>query len=508
MTRPSDHLLYMASLKASLARPVKAERRVAAAPTEALKTGAFWNKVGANFLPFADVATRELPLSRLLRLSLFQISVGMAAVLLTGTLNRVMIVELGMSASVVAAMVSLPLLFAPLRALVGFKSDHHNSVLGWKRVPYIWFGTMLQFGGFAILPFALLVMSGGGQGSPVFGQIAAALAFLFIGAGMHTTQTAGLALATDLATEETRPRVVALLYVMLLFGMMISALVIGQLLIDFSATRLVQIVSTVAVMTVILNVIALWKQEARNRDAMTPREAQPSFRESWAHFIARPKTMRLLVSVGLGSAAFSMQDVLLEPYGGQILGLSVGITTSLTALWAVGMLTGFALAANALGKGGEPHRLAGFGATAGVGAFLCVLFAGPIGSAPLLAVGATIIGFGGGLFSVGTLTAAMQLSDAQGNGGRTGLALGAWGAVQATCGGLAIAIGAFARDLISAAAVARDLGPTLAVPTTGYAFVYCVEILLLLATLVALGPLVRGRVDKPVSRFGLTEFPI
>ena len=284
MTAAADRDPYLAALKASLARPAKPARAVAVpAPVEALKTGAFWNKLGTSFLPFADVATRELPLSRLLRLSLFQVSVGMAAVLLTGTLNRVMIVELGMSASVVAAMVSLPLLFAPLRALVGFKSDHHNSLLGWKRVPYIWFGTMLQFGGFAILPFALLVMSGGGQGSPMFGQIAAALGFLFIGAGMHTTQTAGLALATDLATAENRPRVVALLYVMLLLGMMISALIIGQLLTDFSATRLVQIVSTVAVMTVILNVVALWKQEARNpqRTARVPGEARPSFRASW-----------------------------------------------------------------------------------------------------------------------------------------------------------------------------------------------------------------------------------
>ncbi|OYW23847.1 MULTISPECIES: BCD family MFS transporter [unclassified Sphingomonas] len=467
-------------------------------------TTKFWMTAGTKFLPFADAASKDLPLSRLLRLSLFQVSVGMAAVLLTGTLNRVMIVELGMSGSVVAAMVSLPLLFAPLRALIGFKSDHHRSVLGWKRVPYIWFGTLLQFGGFAILPFALLVMSGGGQGSALSGQIAAALAFLFIGAGMHTTQTAGLALATDLATDETRPRVVALLYVMLLVGMMISALVIGQLLVDFSATRLVQIVSTVSVMTVVLNVIALWKQEARNRAATSSTAPRPSFNRAWAIFIARPKTMRLLVAVGLGSAAFSMQDVLLEPYGGQILGLSVGATTSLTALWAMGMLTGFSLAGRQLSRGAEPHRLAGFGGVAGIFAFMMVLFAGPIGSPPLLAMGAAAIGFGAGMFSVGTLTAAMALSDED----HAGLALGAWGAVQATCAGLAIAIGAFARDLISAAAVARDLGPTLAAPTTGYGFVYAVEIVLLLATLVALGPLVRGRDKAQTSRFGLTEFPI
>ncbi|MEO1104258.1 MAG: PucC family protein, partial [Pseudomonadota bacterium] len=88
--------------------------------------------INPRWLPFADAASAELPLGRLLRLSLFQISVGMALVLLTGTLNRVMIVELGMSASVVAAMVALPVLFAPVRALIGHRSDNHRSYLGWR----------------------------------------------------------------------------------------------------------------------------------------------------------------------------------------------------------------------------------------------------------------------------------------------------------------------------------------------------------------------------------------
>ncbi|TPG15887.1 MFS transporter [Sphingomonas koreensis] len=504
----------MTAFKASLAPQPAPDGAAATGRVASLKSGAFWNRVGTRFLPFADAATPDLPLARILRLSLFQVSVGMAAVLLTGTLNRVMIVELGMSASLVAAMVSLPLLFAPLRALIGFKSDHHQSLLGWKRVPYIWFGTLMQFGGLAILPFALLVMSGAGAGaqSALFGHIGAALGFLLVGAGMHTTQTAGLALATDLAPEEARPRVVALLYVMLLIGMMVSAIVIGRLLADFTPTKLVQIVQGAGALTMILNIIALWKQEARNREATTAKDDTLPFREVWAIFIARPLTMRLLVAVGLGAAAFSMQDVLLEPYGGQILGLSVGSTTSLTALWAVGMLVGFALAARRLGAGGEPHRLAGLGGVAGIIAFLFVIFAGPLHSVALLGIGATFIGFGGGLFSVGTLTAAMAISDAEELGGRTGLALGAWGAVQATCAGLAIAIGAFVRDLISAAAVARDLGSTLAGPATGYAFVYSIEIVLLFGTLIALGPLVRdreyGETAAAATRFGLSEFPI
>ena len=161
-----------------------------------------WMRLGTRFLPFADAATKELPLGRLLRLSLFQVSTGISIVLLNGTLNRVMIVELGVSTLLVSLMVSLPLVFAPFRVLIGFKSDNHRSVLGWRRVPYIWMGTLVQFGGFAILPFALLVLSGTGEYPAVYGQFGAALAFLLVGAGMHTAQTAGLALATDLAPAE------------------------------------------------------------------------------------------------------------------------------------------------------------------------------------------------------------------------------------------------------------------------------------------------------------------
>jgi len=150
----------------------------------------FLMQVGTKFLPFADAATPDLPLSRLLRLSLFQISVGMATALLVGTLNRVMIVELGVSATIVSIMVAIPLLFAPFRALIGFKSDRHRSALGWRRVPYIWFGTMVQFAGLSIMPFALLLLSDAADVPGWFATGAGALAFLLVGAGLQVTQTA------------------------------------------------------------------------------------------------------------------------------------------------------------------------------------------------------------------------------------------------------------------------------------------------------------------------------
>jgi len=222
----------------------------------------------------------------------------MAAVMLLGTLNRVMIVELSVPATIVAIMIAIPVLVAPFRALLGFRSDNYRSAIGWKRIPYLWFGSLWQFGG------------------------------------------------PDRATEETRPQVVALLYVMFLIGMGVSAIVVGALLQNFSGLRLVQVVQGTAVVTLVLNIVALWKQEKVNPMTKEERAApKPQFRDAWNDLTSGGHAGRLLVAVFLGTMAFNMQDVLLEPYGGEVLGLSVSATTLLTAMWAGGALLGFGFAA-------------------------------------------------------------------------------------------------------------------------------------------------------------------
>lgn len=455
-----------------------------------------WASMGPRFLPFADAATPDLPLSRLLRLSLFQVSVGMALVLLIGTLNRVMIVELNVPASLVAVVLSLPLLFAPFRALIGFRSDSHRSALGWKRVPFIWKGTMIQFGGLAIMPFALLVLAGQGNAHayPAWvGQLGAGVAFLLVGAGLHTTQTVGLALATDLAPVDSQPKVVGLMYVMLLIGMIASAFIFGTLLADFSPLRLVQVIQGSAVATMILNPVALWKQETRRPARLHRDEVQPTtFKDAWNTFAGASNAIRRLVAVGLGTMAFSMEDVLLEPYGGQVLHLSVGATTKLTATLAIGGLFGFGLAAKVLSRGFDPFRMASYGAWVGIPAFALVILAAPYGQPMMFAVGTLLIGFGGGLFGHGTLTATMNLAPES----QTGLALGAWGAVQASAAGIAVALGGILRDVVAGAAARGTFGSALAGPATGYSFVYALEILLMVGTIIAMVPLLRRRRDE------------
>lgn len=465
-----------------------------------------WKILSRRFLPFADAASDTLPLSRLLRLSLFQVSVGLVLALIMGTLNRVMIVELTMPAWLVAVMISLPLVFAPLRALIGHKSDTHVSVFGWRRGPYIWFGSLLMFGGLAIMPFALLILSGDTHGPVWIGQAGAGLAFLLVGAGLHTTQTAGLALATDVAPEDTRPRVVALLYVMLLVGMGVGALTYGALLSDFEQIKLIRVIQGSAVAVMVLNVIALWKQEARNPAVIAGTAQTANFSQAWRTLMKDSRSKRLLTAVGLGTMAFSMQDILLEPYGAQQLGMTVSETTRLTALFALGTFGGFAIAAKGLMSGLEVHRLGALGILIGVVAFSLVVFAEPLGSTLLFQTGTVLIGMGGGLFSVCMLTSAMELAEQS----DSGIALGAWGAVQATAAGVALALGGMIKDGVEAAVHAGWFGQSLDNNAIGYSIVYHIEILLLFVTLAVLGPIAsHSRRTKAMknNKFGLAMFP-
>ena len=466
-----------------------------------------------QYLPFADAASAGLPLGRLLRLSLFQVTVGMSAALMVGTLNRVMIVELGVAAWLVALMVAIPLLVAPFRALTGFRSDTHRSAFGWRRVPFIWTGTMLQFAGLTFMPFALLVLTGQGEiKTPMWlNQAIAGLSFLLVGIGLQTSQTAGLALATDLADEPTRPRVVALMYVMLLLGMVGSSFAFSFMLQDFTPKKLIQVVQGHAVLTLVLNAIALWKQEARDpaRAAALKLEPVPVFKDAWRGFISNGQSKRFLTMLALGTAAFNMQDIVLEPYGGEILKLSVSATTMLTALLASGSLAAFTVASRKLSSGIDPLRLAAYGVVCGLPGFSGVIFAAPLDATWLFYSGVFWIGFGAGLFSVSTLAAAMTMERKE----MVGLALGAWGAVQATAAGLSVAFGGAARDFVSSLALNGSLGSTLAVPVTGYSFVYYLEICLLFFTLIAVGPLVRranlstNTAPSKNDRFGLAELP-
>ena len=299
------------------------------------------------------------------------------------------------------------------------------------------------------------------------------------------------------------------MYVMLLVGTLLGSLAFGFLLQGFTPLRLIQVVQGAGLLTFLLNATALWKQEARQPERAAEQRAakapRASFKSSWAAFSGHGKTRRFLLAVFIGSAAFSMQDIILEPYGAEVLGLSVSATTLLTAFTAAGALASFMWAARLLRAGVDPFRLCAFGLMIGVLAFSSIIFSDPLHSSLLFRLGAMLVGLGGGFFAIGTLTAAMSMD----NKAEAGLTLGAWGAVQATGTGLAIAAGGVLRDAVAYLGQVGMLGDAMSTTPASYSVVYHIEIGLIFVTLVVLGPLVRRVTgSNPVrASFGLAEFP-
>jgi BCD family chlorophyll transporter-like MFS transporter len=197
--------------------------------------------------------------------------------------------------------------------------------------------------------------------------------------------------------------------------------------------------------------------------------------------------MRLLAVIACGTAGFGMADVILEPFGGQVLGMTVSQTTFLTVFLALGSLVGFALASALLLRGRQPLAVAASGAALGIPAFALIILAAGLGSAPVLSAATVLAGFGAGLFGHGTLTATMRSAPRD----QMGLALGAWGTVQTTAAGLAIAIGGVIRDILARPGDSMGAGAA-----TPYIPVFVLEMALLALALVVALPLLRRRLDK------------
>jgi BCD family chlorophyll transporter-like MFS transporter len=244
-----------------------------------------------------------------------------------------------------------------------------------------------------------------------------------------------------------------------------------------------------AVITVALNFTALWKQEARipGHRRTAPAAPDPGFRESLALFLSRDRAVLRLIAVGLGTLAFSMSDIILEPYGGEVLKLGVGTTTMLSALLAGGSLLGFVYASYILSLGADPFRMASLGAIIGLPAYALIILAAGSDTPSIFTLGVLLAGLGTGLFGHGTLTATMLLAPRA----QVGVAMGAWGAVQATSQGVGATIGGVVRDV----AQGLDLGLGIAPAASGYVLIYMLELALMLGTLAAMWPLIDRRAD-------------
>lgn len=421
---------------------------------------------------------------RVLRLGLFQFGLGLSLAPITGTLNRVLINELRIPAVAVGFLIALHYFVSPARALIGFRSDVDRAAGNW-RTPYLVLGAMLTYGGLATAPFSLILLSGDGALPFPAALMVCALIFLAYGVGVNIVETIYLALVSDVTPARERGRVLGVLWVMLVLGTIVGALLIGQLLLDYSHLRLIQVMQGSAVVFIVLAFVAMFNQERLKSngelvDVGEPVVVRETLGQSLRLLAAQRPLRNLFAVLFVATAGFATHDVLLEPYGGEVLQMSVAQTTRLTALWGGGMLAAIVLAGWLLWRAHRPPLLLGAGCLVGAAGFLVVALAsGPALVGPFQ-FGVALIGAGRGLFIVGALALVMSLVDRN----HAGLFLGLWGITQAMAQGFGTIGGGLGRDLVQ-----RATGS----PALGYTLVYGASLSLLVLAAVLLLALRIGR---------------
>jgi BCD family chlorophyll transporter-like MFS transporter len=384
---------------------------------------------------------------RVLRLGLIQFGIGLSLAPISGTLNRVLITDLNIPAVAVGFLIALYYFVSPVRVMIGYQSDKARSMGNW-RTPYVVLGVMLTFGGLACAPFALILLSGDGVLTFLPAMLICTAIFAAYGMGINIVETVYLALVSDITPPNQRGRVITVLWLMLILGTVVSSVIVSGILIDYSHRLLIGVMQASAVIFVVLTVIALFGQERLRPDGSIISLTQTvrirlTLVES-LRVLGKQKTLiALFVLIFMATLAFATHDVLLEPYGGQVLGMSVSATMSLTALWGIMTIVGVVMAGYLLWRRPLPVVLIGMGCGVGLVGFGMISAASPEPLVVVFQIGVAFVSLGRGLFLVGTIVLVMSLTDV----GHAGLLLGVWGIVQGMAQGFGTVGGGLTRDI-------------------------------------------------------------
>ncbi len=374
----------------------------------------------------------------IIRLGLVQTALGAVVVLTTSTINRVMVVELALPATLAGLLVGLHYGVQMSRPRMGFGSD-----VGGRRTPWIIGGiALLGLGGLGAAA-AVPVM----QAALLLGLALAALAFIAVGMGVAASGTSLLALLASEVAPARRPAAATIVWIMMIAGFAVTAGVAGRLLDPFSPARLIAVTGGVSLFAVALATVAVWGVERqRIAPAATAVTAKPDFRAALRSVWAEPDARRFTIFVFVSMLAYSASDLILEPFAGQVYGRSIGESTSLAGVQNGGTLIGMivvALLGNRFG-GLRGWAVGGCIASAVV---LFVLALGGAGHIPLpLAATYAALGVANGAFAAAAIASMMMLAS-QGRSGREGTRIGLWGAAQAVAFGLGGLAGTIVVDL-------------------------------------------------------------
>lgn len=401
----------------------------------------------------------------IVRLGLVQTALGSIVVLTTTTMNRVMVVELALPAVLPGALVAFHYVLQFLRPRWG-----HGSDIGQRRTPWILGGmvTLAAGGTGAALATALMAQN-------FFAGLALAiLSFALIGAGVGAAGTTLLTFLAMRVAPERRGAAATIVWMMMIFGFAVTTVTAGHFLDPYSGQRLVAITATVAALAVLLTVLAIWHMEERTAPGAASTAAvrkQTNFKASLSEVWHEPQTRRFTIFVFVSMIAYSMQELIIEPFSALLFDLTPGQTTKLGGLQHSGVFLGMALVA----VSGSVLRLpvtlrtwtAGGCLASGL-ALAALVVSGNLADERLMRAAIFALGFANGAFAVAAIGSMMQLAS-QGAKDREGVRMGLWGAAQAIAFGSGGFTGTVLADLLR-----KSLGE----PVAAYAIVFTLEALL------------------------------
>jgi BCD family chlorophyll transporter-like MFS transporter len=407
-------------------------------------------------------------LRKRIQLALIHVSVAMTLVPINSTLNRVMIKELAISATLVAILASLPYLFSPLQVVIGSYSDRH-PLLGYRRSPYIALGLILCVLGVALAPQVVFLM----PEQPFLGLLLSFLVFAAWGMGFNVASVSYLSLASEISGEKGRSRTISIMWFVMIVGIILTAATLSRLLGVFTHETLLRAFGYISFASFVLGGIGLFGLEPRYSAPAGASNAP--VRAGWQELIrgvlANPPARLFFLYLIVLLAAILGQDVLLEPFGGEAFGLSVSATTRITSIWGTCVLITL-LVAGWLERWLDKRNVARLGAWMAIAGFLVIVLSGLTRQSNLFYLGVVLLGLGTGLSTVSNLSLMLDMTTAQ-----IGLYIGAWGMADALARLLGTVLSGVIRDLV--AQLSHDA-------ILGYITVFLIEAALLGLSLVML----------------------
>ena len=225
-----------------------------------------------------------------LQLGLIHAAVAITLVPINSTLNRIMIEDLGISATLVVLLFSLPYLLSFIQVAIGSFSDR-RPIMGYRRTPYIAFGLLLCLLGLLLSTQAAFLIKenfwvGLGLGLLIFGAW---------GMGFNFATVSYFSLASEISSEKDRAKTTAIMFFVMVVSIIITAAGLSRMLEPFTPERLNQAFQAIAFLALVMGVLGLLGLERRTASIQQAEDAlQSTHRLSRGFVESSGKTVLLL----------------------------------------------------------------------------------------------------------------------------------------------------------------------------------------------------------------------